>query len=106
MASEKMESRRDPRYWSFDVDQYLNPFLPPPPFKYLPTLASRFFGYRVEKPPNFGNLSIIFWAFIGVFCGISLIAVVSENIPTFGEHGAPIIIGSFVSQASFILIPT
>lgn len=92
-------SRRDPRYWGFDIDRYLNPFLPPPPWRHLPEPVSRFFGYRVAKPPNWGNLSVIFWAFIGVFCGISLIAVVSRNIPAFEGHGAPIIIGSFGAAA-------
>ncbi|KAH6688457.1 HPP family protein [Plectosphaerella plurivora] len=90
---------RDPRYWGFDVDRYLNPFLPPPPWRHLPRPISRFFGYRVTKPPNWGNLSVIFWAFIGVFCGISLIAVVSKHIPSFEAHGAPIIIGSFGAAA-------
>jgi hypothetical protein len=99
MSSTPRPSSRDPRYWGFDIDRYLNPFIPPPPWRHLPLPVSRFFGYRVEKRPNWGNISVVFWAFIGVFCGISLIAVVSHHIPSFEGHGAPIIIGSFGAAA-------
>lgn len=92
-----MSTRWDPRGWNFDIDQFLNPFVPPPPWSYLPYPVSRFFGYRKSPTQSPGNLVAIFWAFIGIFCGISIITVVSEHIPSFKDAGAPLIVGSFVS---------
>lgn len=89
--------RCNPRNWDFDIDRFLNPFVPPPPWKYLPYPISHFFGYRKSKPQNVGNLVSIFWACVGVFCGVAVVSIVSRQIPSFRDHGAPIIVGSFVS---------
>ncbi|KAL2820547.1 HPP family-domain-containing protein [Aspergillus cavernicola] len=86
--------------WHFDIDDVLNPFLPPPPWHWLPRPVSHFFGYRGDQPPKtIGNLVIAFWALIGVFCGVLLISEVSLHIPEFQNHHAPIIVGSFGAAA-------
>lgn len=90
-------SRCNPRNWSFDIDRFLNPFVPAPPWKYLPYPIAHFLGYRKTKPDNVGNLVPTFWACIGVFCGVAVVAKISHLVPSFREHGAPIIVGSFVS---------
>jgi len=46
-----------------------------------------------------GNIAIIFWAFIGVFCSITLIEVIGHQVPSFRDHGAPAIVGSFGAAA-------
>ncbi|KAL3299630.1 hpp family protein [Colletotrichum asianum] len=89
----------NPESWNFDIDRFLNPFVPPPPWAHLPYPVSHFFGYRKSKPDNTGNLVPIFWACIGVFCGVAAVSVVSRQIPSFREHGAPIIVGSFGAAA-------
>ncbi|KZL82526.1 hpp family protein [Colletotrichum incanum] len=91
--------RCNPREWNFDIDRFLNPFIPPPPWKHLPYPIAHFFGYRKSKPNNVGNLLSVFWACIGVFCGVAVVALVSRQIPIFKEHGAPIIVGSFGAAA-------
>ncbi|GKT56608.1 HPP family protein [Colletotrichum tofieldiae] len=91
--------RCNPREWNFDIDRFLNPFIPPPPWKHLPYPIAHIFGYRKSKPDNVGNLVPIFWACIGVFCGVAVVALVSRQIPIFKEHGAPIIVGSFGAAA-------
>ncbi|KAI3553707.1 HPP family protein [Colletotrichum abscissum] len=91
--------RCNPRNWDFDIDRFLNPFVPPPPWKYLPYPISHCFGYRKSKPQNVGNLVSIFWACIGVFCGVAVVSIVSRQIPSFRDHGAPIIVGSFGAAA-------
>ncbi|KXH62604.1 HPP family protein [Colletotrichum nymphaeae SA-01] len=91
--------RCNPRNWDFDIDRFLNPFVPPPPWKYLPYPISHFFGYRKSKPQNVGNLVSIFWACVGVFCGVAVVSIVSRQIPSFRDHGAPIIVGSFGAAA-------
>lgn len=80
-----------------DIDAFLNPYLPPPPWHHLPQPISRFFGYRKTLAPKpLGNLVIAFWSMIGVFCGVLVVAEVSEHIPSFQAHHAPIIVASFV----------
>lgn len=38
-----------------------------------------------------------FWALIGVFSAIIVLEAVVTRVPSFESHGAPIIVGSFVS---------
>ncbi|KAL4919510.1 HPP family-domain-containing protein [Aspergillus aurantiobrunneus] len=86
--------------WHLDIDAALNPFIPPPPWHWLPRPVSHFLGYRREHPQKAaGNLVISFWSLLGVFCGVLLIAEVSLHIPTFRNHNAPIIVGSFGAAA-------
>ncbi|KAH8647315.1 HPP family-domain-containing protein [Xylariales sp. PMI_506] len=91
--------------WHFNVDRYLNPWLPRPPWRYLPSVVTHFLGHRPSSKGHgsstrpMGNLVIIFWAFIGIFCGLAIIEVVGHAIPSFQERDAPIIIGSFGAAA-------
>lgn len=89
----------DPLKWSFDIDRYLNPLVPSPPWRFIPYPAARFLGHRKphDTPIVMGNLATIFWAWIGVFCGIALIGGVTLHIPSYQEHNVPLLIGSFVS---------
>jgi hypothetical protein len=52
------------RTWNFNIDRYIDPLVPPPPWPYLPYPVARLFGYRKAKPVDTGNLMPIFWAFI------------------------------------------
>ncbi|OLN92254.1 Transmembrane protein [Colletotrichum chlorophyti] len=92
-------SRCKPTSWNFDIDRFLNPWVPPPPWKHIPYPIAHFFGYRQTPRENVGNLIQVFWACIGVFCGVAVVAVISRQIPTFKDHGAPIIVGSFGAAA-------
>ncbi|KAI0387158.1 HPP family-domain-containing protein [Hypomontagnella monticulosa] len=88
-----------PSKWHFEIDEYLNPWLPPAPWKHIPYPIARFLGHRPEHQRPLGNIAMIFWAFIGVFCSIIIIEAVGHSIPSFEEHGAPMIIGSFGAAA-------
>lgn len=94
----------DPRRWNFDVDRYVNRFVPCPPWHHhhVPWPIARFLGYRADsdKPKESGNLVPIFWAFIGVFCGLAVIMAVDMHVQSFNDRSAPLIIGSFVSALS------
>ncbi|KAK8932430.1 HPP family protein [Metarhizium anisopliae] len=87
------------RTWTFDIDRFLNPFVPSPPWRFLPYPVARWFGYRKAKPKDAGNLMPVFWAFIGVFAAILTIQAVSKRVPSFQARGAPIIVGSFGAAA-------
>lgn len=82
--------------WNFDIDRFLNPIVPSPPWAYIPYPVAHFLGYRKAKPANTGNLMPTFWAFVGIFCAIIILQVVSMHIPSFESHHAPAIVGSFV----------
>ncbi len=86
----------NPLQWSFDIDRYINPIIPHPPFDRLPRVVSRFLGHRHETAKPIGNLAIIFCAFLGVFASIIVIEAASDHVPYFEQRGSPIIIASFV----------
>lgn len=92
-------SRLNPTTWKFDIDRLLNLYIPPPPWNHIPYPIAHFLGHRKQKPRDIGIVVPVFWAFIGIFCAISIIEVVSERIPSFKEHGAPMIVGSFGAGA-------
>ncbi|KAE8153526.1 HPP family-domain-containing protein [Aspergillus avenaceus] len=86
--------------WHVDIDTYLNPIIPSPPWRWLPRPISHFLGYRGDKPPKvLGNLVIAFWSLLGVFCGVLVVAEVSMHVPAFQHHNAPIIVASFGAAA-------
>ncbi|PNP46862.1 HPP family protein [Trichoderma gamsii] len=85
--------------WNFNIDRFLNPFVPPPPWKYVPYPVSYWFGYRKTKPADTGNLMPIFWAFLGVFGAIAMIEAVSKHVASFAPHHVPNIVGSFGAAA-------
>lgn len=94
----KRPSLGSPSRWHFDIDAFLNPYLPSPPWKRLPRFVTHFVGYRPRPQQPIGNLAMIPWAFVGIFASLSIIEVVGRHIDSFRSGGAPLIIGSFVSD--------
>jgi hypothetical protein len=90
---------RSPSTWNFDIDRYLNPLLPSPPWELIPYPVSRFLGYRKasDKKSDLGNLAIVFWSTIGIFSAIILIELASHSVSVIDNNG-PIIVASFVSR--------
>ncbi|OAQ96757.1 hypothetical protein LLEC1_01427 [Akanthomyces lecanii] len=89
--------------WNFDIDRFLNPIVPSPPWSHMPYPVAYFLGHRKNKPANTGNLMPTFWAFIGIFCAITIIQVVSKHVPAFESHHVPAIVGSFVSRSNIVV---
>jgi len=79
----------------FDVDHYINRFVPRSRLHLLPKPISWFLGYRSQPTPRIGSVLVWFWAFIGAFGGILVVEAVfhSEGIK---DHGAPTVIASLV----------
>lgn len=91
--------------WNFAIDDYLNPWVPSPPWQYMPYVISRFLGYRPSPTQPLNHGLIILWATLGVFLGLTLIEAVGQQIPSFQAHGTPVIIGSFVSWSPPYTLP-
>ena len=76
--------------WHFNIDKFLNPWIPNPPWRYIPHTVSHMLGKRTKPQKPLGNLVLIFWAFLGVFCGILIIEAATSAVPLFQEQGAQI----------------
>lgn len=82
--------------YNFDVDHYINRFIPPNRIDVLPSPIARFLGHRREdKEQPVGNVLAWFWACLGAFCGILVVEAVYST-PLLRGNGAPIVIGSLV----------
>ena len=80
----------------FDIDKYINPFIPPSQLHRLPKPISRFLGHRAERRQSTGSIVSWAWSFVGAFSGIALIAGVFKSSASIESHAPPIIVGSFV----------
>lgn len=85
----------------WNIDTYLNPFIPRSYLYLLPRPISHFFGYR---PPNstkvqVHTLIIWAWCFIGAFLGVALIEGVYLHLPTLDDKHVPVVIASFGAAA-------
>ncbi|KIV95458.1 hypothetical protein PV10_03112 [Exophiala mesophila] len=91
----------------FDIDVYLNPYIPRSPLHLLPRHISYFLGYRAPRkdhpsppPPQRFHDTILYTSiFIGTFCGLAIIEHVFLALPPLSGHTAPIIIASFGAAA-------
>jgi hypothetical protein len=88
----------------FDVDLYLNRFVPLSRIYLLPKPISWLLGYRKEPVTPVGSLIVWLWSFIGAFAGILIVEAVFRT-EGLQSHGTPIIIGSLVSSFSFSIHP-
>jgi hypothetical protein len=92
-----MESlNRRVKRWHFDLDHYLNPFIPLSPLPRLPAYLSRFLGYRKEQEADVGNVVGAWWSGVGAFCGLAVIAAVFDNSKSIQARHPPAMIASFV----------
>ncbi|KAI5922179.1 HPP family protein [Camillea tinctor] len=94
-------SSSSPSQWDFDIDRYLNKFIPEPPWRSIPYPLAYFMGYRRGNPKVRGNIIITLWAFIGVFCSLVLLHVISNQIPEVADHGPPLV-ASFGAAAVLV----
>jgi hypothetical protein len=91
-------SRSSPSTWHFDIDRYINPFIPAPRWHLIPKPIAHMLGHRDKPVKPMGNILIAGWSLLGVFCGVALVASVSKRVPSFEARNAPAIVGSFVSS--------
>ncbi|KKZ68526.1 hypothetical protein EMCG_05810 [[Emmonsia] crescens] len=82
-----------------DIDRLLNPYVPYPRWHLVPRPVAHFLGHRAQPPKKPGNVLVMLWSIIGVFCGLSIVAAVTMHIPLFQAHGPFTIISSFGAAA-------
>lgn len=63
----------------------------------LPPWATRWIGVRSQPPKPKPIYVPYLWAFIGAFCGLSLLQAIFGHTPYFIERGVPPVIASYVS---------
>ncbi|KAI1172188.1 HPP family-domain-containing protein [Nemania sp. FL0916] len=68
--------------WSFNIDNYLNHIIPPPPWQVIPYPIAYFLGYR-KRPPEkkYGSLLLTVRALLGAFTSLVLIQVLTYQVP-------------------------
>ena len=81
--------------WRFDVDKYLNPYIPRNLVYRLPKPLSHFLGHRDRPRTGIGNIIVAGWALLGAFVGVAVIEA-AFMAPSIKDHGVPLLIGSFV----------
>lgn len=82
--------------WNFDLDRYLNPYIPLSRLHLLPKPVARILGHRHDHPaPSIGNVLVWWWAFIGAFSGILIVEAVFHTKKLEAE-GLPMVIASLV----------
>ncbi len=84
---------------NFDIDKYLNRFVPRSRLYLLPQPISWFLGYRDKPRKEIGNVLVWGWSFVGAFCGVALIEGVVKSSPEIQSYAPPLILGSFVSYS-------
>lgn len=80
----------------FDLDRYINRYLPQSQLHRLPWPISRFLGYRRVPQPEVGNLLVCAWAFVGAFSGLILVMGVFKSSETIQAHHPPLVVASLV----------
>lgn len=83
----------------FDIDRYINPWIPHNRLGYLPTPVNRWLGYRKEEPNEPPVISRWASTFIGSFLGILLVGAVYRYAPGINAHNPPVIIASLGATA-------
>ena len=93
MASRWARARR----WNFDIDRYLNPFIPRNQSKKLPRPIAHFLGDRTTPQKDVGNVLLSFWSCVGGFMSIIIMESIFM-IPAIRDLNPPLMIASFVSD--------
>ncbi|KAI0018966.1 HPP family-domain-containing protein [Xylariomycetidae sp. FL0641] len=83
---------------NFDIDRYLNPLIPSPPWARIPQPIAHFLGHRNHDVKTCGNLVLVPWAAVGIFLSLILIQIICHQIAEIANHG-PMIVASFGAAA-------
>lgn len=84
---------------NFDIDTYLNPFVPKSILPALPRPISHFLGYRPAPPPDLPPTLITLHATVAAFTTLLLASVISHFAPAIHSLGGPALFASLGAGA-------
>ena len=82
----------------FDIDKYLNPFVPSSPIHRFPRPIAHFLGHRSQPRGHICQPLTWWWSFVGAFCSIALIEGVYRSSSALQSLHPPVVIGSYVGH--------
>jgi hypothetical protein len=85
-----------PKAIHFDLDVYLNPYIPPNPIRRFPKWVARFLGHRDETAEELGNVLVSLWALLGAFLGLLVTAAVYKFSDDLQQYHPPVLFASLV----------
>ncbi|PGG99572.1 hypothetical protein GX51_06221 [Blastomyces parvus] len=85
--------------YDLDIDRLLNRYVPYPRWHLIPRPVAHFLGHRTQPPKKPGNVLVMLWSVVGVFCGLAIVAAVTKNVSRFQEYGPFTMISSFGATA-------
>jgi len=87
----------------FDIDYYLDPYIPRSRLYLLPKWISHFFGHRepstTSTPSHQRTFLVYASCFIGASCGVAIIESVYQALPLLSGHQVPVVLASFGAAA-------
>lgn len=85
----------------FNIDDYLEPFVPRDRVGRLPKPIHHFLGHRDEAQQPVGNIAIATWSLLGGFIGTVILASFFKS-DFIKNHGGPVIVGSYVCHVQLV----
>lgn len=89
--------------WHINIDTYVRPYVPRNLVHQLPRPLSHFLGHRDRAGTRIGNVLVAAWALLGAFVGVAVIEA-AFMAPRIKDHGAPLLIASFVRLGERFLL--
>lgn len=83
----------------FDLDRYIDPWVPPSQLKRLPRPLSRWLGYRASPQDEPPALIRHFWSFIGAFSGLLVVGAIYKYAPGVAHLKPPVLVASLGASA-------
>jgi hypothetical protein len=80
----------------FDVDDYLNRFVPPSQLHRIPKPIARFLGYRKSPAKDIGNVVVALWSLLGAFLGLLVVGAAFRYSVVLQSYHPPVLFASLV----------
>lgn len=87
------------RLLNFDIDIYLNPFIPPSQLHRLPKPIAHFLGHRTHAPTEPPNVLSYLLTFVATVAGLCLVGGVYNHAPGVAKWSPPPLVASLGASA-------
>jgi len=83
----------------FDIDEYLDRFVPHNQAHRFPKPIARFLGHRDTPAPQIGNILVAIWALVGAFLGLLVVGAMLKFSSHLQSYHPPILFASLGATA-------